>query len=215
MIYVFEDRPERKLQHQDIMNKYKNIICFAKFDIDEGMNLADYIDNKFPKAEIMIIHKSYSFKSSTININAIKKELPNVRFVIFSGGTENGTIVEDGKSVTINADVMYENLEIFLKYLTNKKEINFEPLVWGERYLQNRIVSLQHTLFREYFINEDLDKRIEDKGVSIDNLLDDITSHCENYGVGIQDKMIEEIMSEENGLTWGELLRIIRKHIII
>ena len=217
MIYIFEDRPERRLQHQDIMDKYKSIISFAKFDIDEGMNLADYIYKNFLDAEIMIIHKSYAFKSNTVNIDAIKKIMPDVKFVVFSGGTDNGTIVGDGNSVTINADVMYNNLEIFLKYLTNKKEINFEPLVWGECYLQNRLVSLQNRLFLKYFINADLDKRIEDndKGIGIDDLLDVITLYCEDYGVGMQDKLIEDIKSEENGLTWGDLLRIIRKHISI
>lgn len=217
MIYVFEDRSERKHQHQDIIDKYKSVISFAKFDIDDGMNLVDYINKNFLNAEIMIFHKSYSFKSNIVSIDAIKKEMPNVRFVVFSGGIENGTIDRDKHLVTINADVMYNNLEIFLKYLTNRKEINFEPLIWGEFYLQNRIVSLQNRLFREYFINADLDKRIEDndKGSGIDDLLDMITLYCEDYGIDIYDELKEAIILEENSLTWGNLLRIIRKCITI
>lgn len=215
MIYLFEDRPERRLLHQDIIDRHKCIICFAKFDIDEGMILTDYIAKNFYDAEIMIIHKSYSFKSKSVNIDAIKKEMPDVKIVVFSGGTENGSIENDGNSVTINADVMYNNLEIFLKYITSKQEINFGPLVWGERFPQNRLVSFQHKLFREYFVNVDLDERIEDndKGIDIDSLLDVIISYCDQYGVGIQDELFEEIMSRNIGLTWGGLLRTIQKHV--
>lgn len=107
MIYIFEDRSERRLMHQELIEEYKEKICFAKFGIDEGMNLEDYIIDNFIDAEIIIFHKSYSFKSKTVSLDEIRKKMPNVQFVIFSGGTEYGGIYENGNMVTINADVMY------------------------------------------------------------------------------------------------------------
>ena len=215
MIYIFEDRYERRRLHQDMMNRYKNVISFAKFDIDEGMDLTKYIDRKFHDAEVMIFHKSYAFKSNNVNIDAIKDTTPSARLVVFSGGIEKGTMVGDGKYVTINADVMYNNLEIFLKYFTNSNEINFEPLLWGESFRLNRLLSFQNRLFREYFINADMDKRIEDndKGIEICDLLEGIRSCCDDYDVRIQDELENDILSEGDGITWGDLLRIIRKHI--
>ena len=217
MIYIFEDRPERRLQQQSMMDKHKGIIRFAKFDIDEGMNLANYIHNNFPNAEIIIIHKSYAFKGNSVNIDAIKKNMPGVRFVVFSGGIENGTISNDGNALTINADIMYNNIEIFLKYLTDKNEINFEPMVWGERYQQNRLVSLQNKLFREYFTNADLDKRIEDGDTQMDiyDLLDVIITYCEDHRIDIQDELVTEVESKGEGITWRDLLQIIQKQIAL
>lgn len=210
MIYIFEDRAERKRQHQEIVTRYQGKICFAKFDIDEDMNLEDYIINNFLDAKIIIFHKSYSFKSKTVNLEEIKKKMKmnRIRFVVFSGGIENGSINSDGNVEAINADVMYNNLEVFLKFYEEDKEINFEPLVWGEHYKLNQQLSLQDKLFREYFITTDLHAKIDNDDLR--DILEDIFSMCEEYRVEIKEHLTSESKRiGENCLTWGDLLHII------
>lgn len=208
MIYIFEDRTERRLLHQELVNTYKEKICFAKFGIDEGMNLEDYIIENFFDAEIIIFHKSYSFKSKTVNLDEIRKKMPKVRFVIFSGGIEYGKISEDGNTITINADVMYGNLEIFIKSYNNGMDVNFEVLVWGEQYQLNQLLSFQDRIFREFFISSNLQTQIDRN--EIEDVIEEISLLGEEYNVSINECLVSEITPFiETGLTWGNLLQII------
>lgn len=204
MIYIFEDRAKRRTMHQELVDAYKDKICFAKFDIDEGMNLEDYIIENFIDAEVIIFHKSYSFKSKNVNLEEIIKKMPGVRFVIFSGGNEHGGISEDGNIVTINADVMYGNLETFLKSYTNENDINLDILLWGEKYNLNKMLSLQSMLFDNFFINANLQEQAD-----IEEILDHIPILFEVYNDTIQGRLISAIEPyKETGITWGNLLQI-------
>lgn len=208
MIYVFEDRTERRRRHQDIVDRYKDKICFAQFDIDEGMNIEIYISENFPDPDIFFFHGSYTFKRPDINLNVIRAEMPSTRYVVFSGGIDGGQISENGKSVRINADIMYDNLEVFLKLGNQGKEISFEPLIWGEHYRVNRVLSLQDRLFREYFVNVDFEAAVDSD--DIDDIIDDIILICMDYEADIETPVKNKIKRYTDGeLTWGILLSII------
>lgn len=204
MIYIFEDRASRKELHQKVMDDYRDVVSFAKFDIDEGQDLSDFIIENFCEADCILFHKSYVFKNKQVNIPVVQRYMlqNGVKFCIYSGGIERGSINSDGIA-WINANVMYDNISIFVEQYKRTNEISFEVLLWGERNRLNQLISLQYDLFEQFFTNNSFDDYIiyDD----LEGVCDDIQNKFEEYGFDISE-MLDNILSvSDRRLTWREL----------
>lgn len=207
MIYIFEDRDSRRVQNQDIVKEHSDVICFAKFDIDTDQDLSDFIVENFYDAECLIFHKSYTFKDKNVNLPLVQSYMlkNSVKFCIYSGGIEHGSISQDGVAL-VNANVMYNNLEYFINSYKDSNEVILEILLWGERYRLSQLMSMQYELFNQYFLLNDLDAIIPFE--DLDEILDDTCSKFEEYGFSIP-LLLEKINDRTSSQTWNEFFNMI------
>ena len=207
MIYIFEDRDSRRAQNQDVVKEHSDVICFAKFDIDTDQDLSDFIVDNFYDADCLIFHKSYTFKDKNVNLPLVQSYMlkNGVKFCVYSGGIEHGSISQDGVTL-VNANVMYDNLAHFIKYYKDSNEIILEILLWGERFRLSQLMSMQYELFNQYFISNDLDAIIPSE--DLDEILDDIFSKFEEYGFDVP-PMLDKLKNRTSSLTWDEFFNIL------
>lgn len=202
MIYIFEDRDSRRILNQDIVNKHVKVICFAKFDIDTDQDLSDFIVENFCDADCLIFHKSYTFKDKNINLPLVEAYMikNGVKFCVYSGGIEHSSINKDGVAL-VNANVMYDNLEYFIKHYKDSTEVILEILLWGDRYRLSQLMSLQYELFNQYFMSNDLLAIIPSE--DLDEILDDTCNKFEEYGFIIP-QIFYKLKDRTVDLTWNE-----------
>ena len=211
MIYIFEDRDSRRILNQDVVNKNFDVICFAKFDIDTDKDLSDYIVDKFCDADCLIFHKSYTFKDKNVNLPMVQAYMlkNGVKFCVYSGGIEHGTISKDGVT-HVNANVMYNNLVYFINHYKDSKEVILEILLWGEKYRLNQLMTLQYDLFNQFFISNDLNAIIPSEDFK--EILGDTYSKFEEYGFSIP-QALDKLNNMSSNLTWNEFFSILSMEI--
>lgn len=207
MIYIFEDRDSRRVQNQDVVKEHNDVICFAKFDIDTDQDLSDFIIDNFCDADCLIFHKSYTFKNKNVNLQLVQSYMlrNGVKFCVYSGGIEHGSISQDGVTL-VNANVMYDNLTHFINYYKDSNETILEILLWGERYRLSQLTSMQYELFNQYFTSNDLDAIIPSE--DIDEILDDTFSKFEEYEFDAT-PMLDKLKNRTSSLTWNEFFNML------
>jgi hypothetical protein len=189
------------------VKKHSDVICFAKFDIDTDQDLSDFIVEKFCDADCLIFHKSYTFKDKNVNLPLVQSYMlkNGVKFCVYSGGIEHGSISQDGVTL-VNANVMYDNLAHFINYYKDSNETILEILLWGERYRLNQLLSMQYELFNQYFISNDLGAIIPSE--DIDDILYDTISKFKEYEFDVI-PMPDKRKNEMSNLTWNEFFNML------
>lgn len=207
MIYIFEDRDSRRIQNHDVVKEHSDVICFAKFDIDTDEDLSNFIIENFCDADCLIFHKSYTFKDKNVILPMVQSYMlkNSIKFCIYSGGIEHGSISKDGVAL-VNANVMYDNLIHFINYYKDSNEVILEILLWGERYRLNQLMSMQYELFNQYFISNDLGTIIHSE--EFDEILDDTCSKFEEYGFDVP-QILDNLKNRTSGLTWNEFFNML------
>ena len=134
-----------------------------------------------------------------------------VKFCVYSGGIEHGSISQDGVTL-VNANVMYDNLEHFINSYKDSNEVILEILLWGEKYRLSQLISMQYELFNQYFISNDLDVFIP--SADLDEILDDTFSKFEEYGFDAP-PMLDKLKDRTYSLTWNEFFDMLSTEIHI
>lgn len=207
MIYIFEDRLTRKEEHDALVNEFPDLLSFAKFDIDSDQNPEDYIIEKFDDAECVLFHKSYTFRNQSVDISKIQKsflEDLGIKFCLFSGGTDSSNY-HDG-FLSINADVMYNNMRDFLEDIHRNKRILIDVLQWGKQYKLNRALSVQSQIHSKYFTSVDLNTPFNK------NDFEDIDEDLMSIGIDINSSY-ERYLSHNDSPTWMDIMNLIQEEI--
>ncbi len=207
MIYIFDDRIQRRNDNQEKLSDFSDIV---KFDIVKnipGKSEEDCVFDAIIDPECIMFHKSYVFEDNNVNFETIRRLFISfdVPIIIFSGGIEGGN--KGNSEININADVMYENLPYFLKDFKENKQINIDVLLWGKRYKLNAILEIQNKFAEEFFINNNFDENIE----NIDKVKRTVRNLCRNNNV-LGDAILNEI-DIKGQLTWGDLLSIVENNL--
>lgn len=211
MIYIFEDRHERKNTNLELVNSYNDNIQFAQFDIESHQELRDFVTDKFEDAECVIFHKSYSIPSNRNDIKlsdilAAFKEKCHSKIIIFSGGTEGGSLNEDGDTL-VNADVMYSNLELFLRSLKMSGHPTYEILIWGENHRLSQRLSNQMEVHINEFMEKDLTQVIDSD--ELEDLIIDIATN----GFDIEEEVALKLNSSKENITLNDIRKIVQNQI--
>ncbi len=186
MIYLFEDREDRKKQflgnetlHPMIQQKPFNCPTIDIID--------SYIQDNYKDADAILLHKSYQLENKDFTIENIKSgfvSLLKIPVVLFSGGSKSSLIKEkDLITAEINSGVMYRNLNEFITSFQKDGIIRIPILVYGKNYQLNQLLEMQ-TKICSYMFDRHIDDTLThtDKrkllqiinDVETDNLLDDI-----------------------------------------
>lgn len=209
MIYIFDDRATRRENNNAIVNKHLSIIKFATFGAEDVSGLCEYIHNTFPDASCILFHSSYVFSNNQIKINVIKNLFMSngVPFVQFSGACERGTKEQNGLYY-VNADVMYNNLELMLDHFEASNNLNLDILLWGEHYQKNILLSRYNHFFREknYHLKD------PNAFVSQDNI--DELNRLFIKSLGKDGLIINDfVLPQMESTTWGDLFRLLQTEI--
>jgi hypothetical protein len=207
MIYIFDDRKQRRSDNEEKLSKFSDIV---KFDIVKnipGKPVEDCVFDAIIDPECIMFHKSYVFEDNNVNFETIRALFVSldVPIVIFSGGIEGGN--KGYSEININADVMYENLPYFLADFKENKSPNIDILLRGKRYKLNAILEIQNKFAEEFFINNNFDENIQ----NIEKVKRTVRNLCRNNNV-LGDAILNEIGSKEQ-LTWGDLLSIVENNL--
>ena len=112
MIYLFEDREERKRQF--LGGEFNHsLIQHKPFDCADAKEMVEYIKSNYQDAAAVLLHKSYEFGNKGITLDSVKNGFQNalsIPVVLFSGGS-NSNLIREGETITaeINSGVMYRN----------------------------------------------------------------------------------------------------------
>ena len=207
MIYIFDDRKQRRSDNEEKLSKFSDIV---KFDIVKnipGKPVEDCVFDAIIDPECIMFHKSYVFEDNNVNFETIRALFVSldVPIVIFSGGIEGGN--KGYSEININADVMYENLPYFLADFKENKSPNIDILLWGKRYKLNAILEIQNKFAEEFFINNNFDENIQ----NIEKVKRTVRNLCRNNNV-LGDAILNEI-GIKGQLTWGDLLSIVENNL--
>lgn len=132
MIYIFDDRAQRRKDNEESLRRYSDYIKFMTVNLIPGKSIEESIIDSIDNPECIIFHKSYVFEDQSVSFENIRELFMSfdVPIVIFSGGLEGNN--KGLKEINMNADLMYENLPYFIDYLKEKKELNIDALLWGK-----------------------------------------------------------------------------------
>lgn len=208
MIYIFDDRAQRRKDNEDKLRAFAHVVKFGKIDLKQEQSLKDWflesVSDCYP--ECIIFHKSYVSGDDRVTFENVRQLFTSLKipFVIFSGGTEGSN--KGQTESNINADLMYENLPYFLSDFNTNKKINIDILLWGKRYKLNAILQFQNEISKQFLINKDLDAVVED----IDDVRTYIEDECHNCQ--LSNAIIKGIQENEE-ITWSDLDNIIDKNI--
>lgn len=208
MIYIFDDRAQRRKDNEDKLRTFALVVKFCKFDVKQEQSLEDWflesVGNCYP--ECIIFHKSYVFDNNRITFENVRQLFASLEipFVIFSGGTEGSN--KGQTEININADLMYDNLPYFLSDFDTNKKINIDILLWGKRYKLNAILQFQNKISKEFLINNNLDDIIED----IEDVEMYIQYQCSDRQ--LSNAIIRDLKKNDN-IIWSDLANIIDKNI--
>lgn len=146
MIYLFEDREDRKRQFLGEGFNH-SMIQHKPFDCANKNEIVDYVKQNYQDASAVLLHKSYIFENKEYTIdNVISgfKLALNIPVVLFSGGS-NSRLIKDGNIITaeINSGIMYKNLTDFLNHYQATNEVCVPILVYGKKYRLNQLLEMQ------------------------------------------------------------------------
>ena len=173
MIYIFEDRYERKEANMSLINRYKWLITFADIKCDSLDQLEVFISTTLKTPSLILLHDSYRYPGDKLRKEqVISKFLEHdIPVVLFSGGIlkPNESLINERLTYNINSLVMYKNLEIYLQKIDSNKKTPIDILLWGESYMRNKIVIAKSSIFRVLckldptsLLNEDIIENIEE-----------------------------------------------------
>ena len=161
MIYLFEDREDRKRQLLGEVELHP-LICEKPFDCSSVDEIGNYIIDNYSDAAAVLLHKSYSFVNKGITIDNVKenfKFLLDIPVVLFSGGSIS-SLIKEGDVITaeINSGVMYRNLNLFIETYQQKGEICIPMLVYGKYFQINQLLGMQAKINAYFFDRNENDK---------------------------------------------------------
>ncbi len=174
MIYIFDDRFERREKHSLDLIRLSQFARFEEITCETTDELSSLISGKLSNVTHVLLHSSYRYPSEQLDTNVVVKALnaysKDIQIVLFSGGYNHPGISSIGETrvYSINSDVMYNNLGLFIRHLSKDPNSPIEMLLWGNSYLQNQILATQSAIIRS-LCRLDLDKQIND-----DEKLDEI-----------------------------------------
>ncbi|MBD5241273.1 MAG: hypothetical protein HDS59_04260 [Barnesiella sp.] len=210
MIYIFDDRAQRRKYNEDKLRDFSDLITFDTLKVISGKSAEESIFDSIENPECIIFHKSYALGDENVTFESIRQLFTslNIPIVIFSGGTEGSN--KRDKEINMNADLMYNNLPFFLENLKENGEININILLWGKRYRLNALLEFQNSISQKYLINNDIDTALYDK---LENVKRDIENSCRKiHEEDLRAAIISEIEATPQ-ITWLDLAIIIDKHI--
>lgn len=205
MIYIFDDRSQRRKVNKEKLNKFSNVLSFGTIKTIPGKSIEEsLIESMNDNPECIIFHKSYVFDDSNLSYETVREFFNSydVPVVIFSGGTEKNNKGE--KEINMNAELMYDNLPFFLEDYVGNGKINLEILVWGKRYQLNTLLILQNKLAEEFFITNDLEEEVK----NLEKVRRIITNLCKPTHRVVGDAIFNSI-DKFSKITWGQLDDII------
>ncbi len=205
MIYVFDDRSQRREVNKEKLNKFSNVLSFETIKTNPGKSIEEsLIESMSDNPECIIFHKSYIFDDSNLSYETIREFFNSfdVPVVIFSGGIEKNNKGEN--DVNINAELMYDNLPFFLEDYVDNGKINLEILVWGKRYQLNALLILQNKLAEKFFITKDPEEEVK----NLEEVRRSIARICKPTHRIIGDEILNSIDKYPQH-TWGQLDDII------
>lgn len=208
MIYIFDDRTQRRSDNEVKLAQFSDVVKFLQVKLLTGKSVEDSIIDSITTPDCIIFHKSYVFTDQEVSYEVVRELFTSfdVPVIIFSGGTEfsnKGIIQTD-----INADVMYQNMPLFLKDYKENGNINIDILIWGEKHKLNALLELQNEFAEDFFINKDPDEVITDSR-KIERFLN---NKCSKIDRNLGGEILAE-MTQEGSLTWGQLMNIVDKNI--
>ena len=162
MIYVFDDRAERRKDNEDKLRAFSDLITFDTVKLISGKSADESIFDSIEDPECIIFHKSYALGDENVTFETIRQLFSGfgIPIVIFSGGTEGSN--KSANEININADLMYNNLPFFLENRKKNGQINIDTLLWGKKFQLNAFIEFQNNMAQEYFINNDFDAPLYD-----------------------------------------------------
>lgn len=205
MIYIFDDRSQRREVNKEKLNKFSNVLSFETIKTNPRKSIEEYlIESMSDTPECIIFHKSYIFDDSNLSYETVREFFNSfdVPVVIFSGGIENNNKGE--KEVNMNAELMYVNLPFFLDDYVDNGKINLEILVWGKRYQLNALLILQNKLAEKFFITNDPEEEVK----NLDEVRRSIARICKPTHRVVGDAIFN-LIDKFPKLTWGQLDDII------
>lgn len=195
MIYLFEDREDRKQQFLgDNINH--PLICQNSFDCSNVDEIANYIKNNYHDAKVVLLHKSYDLGKKEFTIENIKngfKTVLGIPVVLFSGGS-NSSIIKEGDIVTaeINSGVMYQNLNFFAEIYQKDGVICIPILVYGKYYRINQLLEIQAKM-NDFLFDRHVNDTIQQSDIrKLNKILNDIAESSISEGIGILKSWIEK-----------------------
>lgn len=204
MIYLFEDREERKRQF--LGGEFNHsLIQHKPFDCADAKEMVEYIKSNYQDAAAVLLHKSYEFGNKGITLDSVKNGFQNalsIPVVLFSGGS-NSNLIREGETITaeINSGVMYRNLTCFLDDYQTSGEVCIPLLVYGKNYRLNQLLEMQAKIYSYMFDRKENDEITQtdkrhilkiSRAVTDNGLIDDI-SKLQNW--------IEERLTNNNPIT--------------
>lgn len=208
MIYVFDDRFQRRTINSEKLKNFSELIVFKTLEIMPGKPVEECVIDSVDNPDCILFHKSYRFEDSRVTFETIRQLFTsyNVPVVIFSGGIEGSN---KGKiEINMNADLMYDNMLFFLEDFKSNNRINIDTLLWGKRHRLNAMLQLQNSISIKYFVNNDLEKAIENTS----DVIRTITKNCSKSGIAdLGENIIFEIKAQQ--LAWIDLATIIETNI--
>ena len=153
MIYIFDDRYERRESYTALVKKNHNLISFESIKCETIDELENFILD-LEDASMILLHSSYRYLGDVFKTEEVveKFSLLDIPVVLFSGGFMHPSvslILGKHKVYNINSIVMYQNLEVYLSHLKLNQSSPIDILIWGESYIQNIITRTQSDLFRK------------------------------------------------------------------
>ena len=208
MIYIFDDRAQRRKDNEEMLRKFSDIVTFDTVKLIPGKSADECIFDSIEDVECIIFHKSYALGDEDVTFETIRQLFTSlgVPIVIFSGGTEGSN--KGANEVNMNADLMYHNLPFFLEKRKENGAINLDTLLWGKHYRLNALLKFQNTLSQKYLINNDPDASLD----NLDKITRDIKNSCREIQGDLAGSIISDIEACEQ-ITWQDLAIIIDNNI--
>lgn len=209
MIYLFDDRAQRRNDNEERLSDFSDLITFDTVKLISDKSADECIFDSIENPECIIFHKSYALGDSNVTYETIRQLFASLDIptVIFSGGTEGCN--KSAKEINMNADLMYYNLPYFLENLRENGSINIDTLIWGKRYRLNALLEFQNSLSQKYLINNDPDVLLD----NLEKVKRDIDNSCRKiHEQDLRDAIISDIEATSQ-ITWLDLATIIDKNI--
>lgn len=208
MIYIFDDRSQRRKENEEKLRQFTDLITFDTVHLIAGKKADEIIFDSIKNPDCIIFHKSYALGSDDVTFETIRQLFAdfNIPIVIFSGGTEGSN--KSANEFNINADLMYANLPYFLEDLKENGHINIDTLLWGKKHKLNALLEFQNKISQDYFIKNDPDAILEEPA----KIMRAIVQSCKKINSNLAVAINLEINTNPQ-LTWSELADIIDNNI--
>lgn len=219
MIYIFDDRFERREKHSLDLIKLSQFARFEEITCETADELCSLIKRKLNDVTHVLLHSSYRYPNEQLNtnvvVNAFNSYSSDIQIVLFSGGYNHpGTsMIGKTKVFSVNSDLMYNNLELFTRHLSKDPNSPIEILLWGKSYLQNQILATQSAIFRslcrinldEQIDVEDKDKNKKEKNdLLLDEIKETVADRLRSEElINLRDALMAVLVPQK---TWRQLL---------